>query len=178
VASRSPRVFSAQFHLLLVTSQLEAAEARHREAEAEGRHRQARRAAKELDRLWDSVEEQRRRLEPPAWRLNDAHPRPTGLEPRELLHSRLQSYVHFEPRPEPVLVANAPVVAPPPVALPETSPLVQRLQELFAVLCLIAIAVSVAEIAAGGITQRPALIAAELCALVLAPFAILLGSSR
>lgn len=178
MGSRSPRVFNAQFHLLLVTSQLEEVEARHREAEAEGRHRQARRAARELDRLWDSVEEQRRRLEPPAWRLNDARPRRTGLEPQELLHSRLKSYVHFEPRPEPVLVANAPVVAPPPVELPEVGPLVRRLQALFAVACLIAIAVSVAELAAGGITQRPGLIAAEVCALAFAPFAILLGSSR
>jgi hypothetical protein len=210
VASRSPRVFSAQFHLLLVTSQLEDAEARHRQAEAEGHRLRAWRAARELDRLWDAVESQRRLLEPPAWRVADPHPSRTGLEPEELLHARLQGYVQFEPRsetlspparavtaavaaapvlapvPEPVApapLAPAPVVPDPVVPDVEEQPRERRswtprLQELFAVGSLVAIAVSAAEIAANGIGQRPGLIAAELCALAFSPFAILLGSDR
>jgi hypothetical protein len=192
VASRSPRVFSAQFHLLLVTSQLEEAEERHRQAEAEGHRFRAWRAARDLDRLWDAVESQRRLLEPPAWRVADPHPSRTGLEPAELLHSRLQSYVQFEPRPEglvPVPVVAAPVVVvPAPPSVPAPAAAVEELgkrrswapslQELFAVGSLISIAVSAAEIAANGIGQRPGLIAAELCALAFAPFAILLGSDR
>ena len=192
MASRSPRVFSAQFHLLLVTSQLEEAEARHREAEAEGHRFRAWRAARDLNRLWDAVESQRRLLEPPAWRVADPHPSRTGLEPEELLHSRLQSYVHFDPRPEglvPVPVVAAPVVVvPAPPSIPASATAVEqlgerrswtpRLQELFVVASLISIAVSAAEIAANGIGQRPGLIAAELCALAFAPFAILLGSDR
>ena len=194
MASRSPRVFSAQFHLLLVTSQLEDAEERHRQAEAEGHRFRAWRTARDLDRLWDAVESQRRLLEPPAWRVADPHPSRTGLEPEELLHSRLQSYVHFEPRPEglvPIPVVAAPVVVvpapppasrrPPPAAVEELGrrrSWTPRLQELFAVGSLISIAVSAAEIAANGIGQRPGLIAAELCALAFSPFAILLGSNR
>ena len=100
MASRSPRVFNAQFHLLLVTSQLERSEARLNEAAAEGHRLRAWRAARDVDRLWDAVEEQRRRLVQPAWRLADPRPRPTGLEPRELLHSRLQGYVRSDAVPE------------------------------------------------------------------------------
>jgi hypothetical protein len=190
VASRSPRVFSAQFHLLLVTSQLEEAEERHRVAEAEGHRLRAWRAARDLDRLWDAVESQRRLLEPPAWRVADPHPSRTGLEPEELLHSRLQGYVQFEPRPEglvPVPAVAAPVVVV-PASVPASAAAVEelgerrawtpRLQQLFAVGSLVAIAVSAAEIAANGIGQRPGLIAAELCALALSPFAILLGTDR
>ena len=54
----------------------------------------------------------------------------------------------------------------------------RRLQRVLAAACLVAIAVTVAEIAMHGIGQRPSLIAAELCALVLAPFAVLLGTDR
>jgi hypothetical protein len=54
----------------------------------------------------------------------------------------------------------------------------RRLQRVFAAACLLAIAVTVAEIAARGIGQRPSLIAGEVLALVLAPFAVLLGSDR
>lgn len=169
MASRSPRVFNAQFHLLLVTSQLEETEARRTEASEGGHSLRAWRAAREVDRLWEAVESQRRRLEQPAWRLADPRPRRTGLEPAELLHSRLQSYV----QPEPAAAAAAVRVA---AAVPGM--LLHRLQRVFAVACLVAIAVTVAEIAARGIGQRPSLIAAELCALVLAPFAVLLGSDR
>lgn len=192
MASRSPRVFSAQFQLLLVTSQLEEAEERHREAEAGGHRLRAWRAARDLDRLWDVVESQRRLLEPPAWRVADTHPSRTGLEPEELLHPRLQGYVQFEPRPEglvpvpavaaPVVVVPAPASVPAPAAaveeLGERRAWTPRLQQLFAVGSLVAIAISAAEIAANGIGQRPGLIAAELCALALSPFAILLGTDR
>jgi hypothetical protein len=192
VASRSPRVFSAQFQLLLATSQLEEAEERHREAEAGGHRLRAWRAARDLDRLWDVVESQRRLLEPPAWRVADPHPSRTGLEPEELLHPRLQGYVQFEPRPEglvpvpavaaPVVVVPAPASVPAPAAaveeLGERRAWTPRLQQLFAVGSLVAIAISAAEIAANGIGQRPGLIAAELCALALSPFAILLGTDR
>lgn len=170
VASRSPRVFNAQFHLLLVTSQLEETNARLNEAAAGGHRLRAWRAARELDRLWDAVDSQRRRLEQPAWRLADPRPRATGLEPEELLHARLQGYVRSETKPGPATVVRA--VAAAPSALP------RRLQEVLAVACLVSIAVTVAELAARGISQRPSLIAAELCALVFAPFAILLGSGR
>ena len=112
------------------------------------------------------------RLEPPAWRLADPRPRRTGLEPAELLHSRLQGYVHSEPRGGGAAAAAVRAVAAAPGMLP------RRVQLVFAVACLLAIAVTVAEIAARGIGQRPSLIAAELCALILAPFAVLLGSNR
>jgi hypothetical protein len=171
VASRSPRVFNAQFHLLLVTAQLEETEARLNKATEGGHRLRAWRAARDVDRLWDAVESQRRRLEPPAWRLADSRPRRTGLEPAELLHARLQGYIHAEAVATPA-VAVVRAVAAVPGMLP------RRLQKVFAVACLIAIAVTVAEIAAHGIGQRPSLIAAELCALVLAPFAVLLGSDR
>jgi hypothetical protein len=170
VASRSPRVFNAQFHLLLVTSQLEETETRLNEASEGGHRLRAWRAAREVDRLWDAVDSQRRKLEPPAWRLADPRPRRTGLEPAELLHSRLQGYIHSEPSGSAAAAVRA--VAAVPGMLP------RRLQKVFAAACLVAIAVTVAEIAARGISQRPSLIAAELCALVLAPFAVLLGSNR
>lgn len=171
MASRSPRVFNAQFHLLLVTSQLEETEARLSEATEGGHRLRAWRAARDVQHLWDAVESQRRRLEPPAWRLADSRPRRTGLEPAELLHARLQGYLHSEPVTAPA-VAAARAVAAVPGLLP------RRLQRLFAAACLLAIAVTIAEIAARGIGQRPSLIAAEVCALVLAPFAILLGTDR
>jgi hypothetical protein len=170
MASRSPRVFNAQFNLLLVTSQLEQSEARLNEATAEGRRLRAWRAAREVDRLWDAVDSQRRRLVQPAWRQADPHPRPTGLEPRELLHSRLQSYVRSETVPQRAPAETRAVAAP--------GSLPRRVHEAFAVGSLAAIAVTAAEIAASGISQRPSLIVAEVVALVLAPFAILLGSSR
>lgn len=170
MASRSPRVFNAQFHLLLVTSQLEDSEARLNAAAAEGHRLRAWRAAREVDRLWDAVESQRRRLVQPAWRLADPRPRPTGLEPQELLHARLQGYVHAEPGAGAAAAVRAVVAAP--------GRLPRRLQEAFAAGCLVSIAATVAEIAAYGIGQRLSLVAAELCALVLAPFAILLGSDR
>ena len=107
----------------------------------------------------------------PAWRLADSRPRPTGLEPEELLHARLQGYIHAESTGWCPAVAAVRAAAAQPGILP------RRLQES-AGACLLAIAVTVGEIAAFGIGQRPSLIAAELCALVLAPFAILLGSSR
>ena len=172
MASRSPRVFSAQFHLLLVTAQLEESEARLEEAIAGGHRLRAWRAARDVDRLWDAVESQRRRLALPAWRLADPRPRRTGLEPRELLHSRLQGYVVATP----VAGAGRPTTARAEAAAPGI--LLRRLRDAFAVGCLASIAVTVAEIAARGISQRPSLIAAELCALVLAPFAILMGSDR
>ena len=165
MASRSPRVFNAQFHLLLVTSQLEETEARFSEATEGGHRLRAWRAARDVERLWDAVETQRRRLEPPAWRLADSRPRRTGLEPAELLHARLQGYVHSEP-----------VTAPGLAAVPRLLP--RRLQRVFAAACLLAIVVTVVEIATRGIGQRPSLIAAELCALVLAPLAVLLSTDR
>jgi hypothetical protein len=171
VASRSPRVFNAQFHLLLVTSQLEETEARLSEATEGGHRLRAWRAARDVERLWDAVETQRRRLEPPAWRLADSRPRRTGLEPAELLHARLQGYVHPEPVTAPGVAAVRAVAAVPRL-------LPRRLQRVFAAACLLAIVVTVVEIATRGIGQRPSLIAAELCALVLAPFAVLLGTDR
>ena len=175
MASRSPRVFNAQFHLLLVTSQLEESEARLNAAAA-GHRLRAWRAAREVDRLWDAVESQRRRLVQPAWRLADPRPRRTGLEPRELLHSRLQGYVLAGPVAGPGRPGAADAAPGAAAAAPGTLP--RRLREAFAVGCLVSIAATVAEIAAHGISQRPSLIAAELCALVLAPFAILMGSDR
>ena len=80
-------------HLLLVTAQLEETEARLTEATEGGHRLRAWRAARDVDRLWDAIESQRRRLEPPAWRLADSRPRRTGLEPAELLHARLQGYI-------------------------------------------------------------------------------------
>ncbi len=171
MASRSPRVFNAQFHLLLVTAQLEETEARLTEATEGGHRLRAWRAARDVDRLWDAIESQRRRLEPPAWRLADSRPRRTGLEPAELLHARLQGYISAEPVASPA-VAAVRAVAGVPGMLP------RRLQRVLAAACLVAIAVTVAEIAMHGIGQRPSLIAAELCALVLAPFAVLLGTDR
>ena len=172
MASRSPRVFNAQFNLLLVTSQLEETEARLNEATEGGHRLRAWRAARDVDRLWDVIEAQRRRLEPPAWRLTDPRPRRTGLEPAELLHARLEGYVHSESTAGATAVAAVRAVAAVPGMLP------RRLQRVFAAACLLAIAVTIAEIAARGIGQRPSLILAELCALVLAPFAVLLGSDR
>jgi hypothetical protein len=172
VASRSPRVFSAQFHLLLVTAQLEESEARLEEAVAGGHRLRAWRAARDVDRLWEAVESQRRRLAQPAWRLADPRPRRTGLEPRELLHSRLQGYVLAGP----AAGSRRPTTAGGERAAPGIVP--RRLRDAFAVGCLASVAVTAAEIAARGIGQRPSLIAAELCALVLAPFAILMGSDR
>ena len=117
--------------------------------------------------------------------------RATGLEPEELLHSRLQGYVQFEPRPEglvpvpavaaPVVVVPAPASVPAPAAaveeLGERRAWTPRLQQLFAVGSLVAIADQRGR--DRGQRHRPAAGADRRRALRagLSPFAILLGST-
>ena len=129
-------------------------------------------AARDVDRLWDDIEAQRRRLGQPAWRLTDLAP------PAD--RARAAGAAALAPAGLPPGRAPCRAVRPPSAVRrpPSRSSSARHLQECVAAACLLSIAVTVGEIAALGIGQRPSLIVAELCALVLAPFAILLGSVR
>jgi hypothetical protein len=159
-------VFRAQFRLLLVTSQLEVAELRLGEAVDLGRRLRAWRVRREVQRLWDAVESERLRLAPPAWRQADPRTPPTGLRPRELLHPRLRPYVQFDPALQPTGFVYA----------DEVGAGRRAVASLATAGSLISIAVCIAQIVARGISDRPSLVVAEVCALVLSAAAIALSA--
>ncbi len=166
MASRSPRLFRAQLRLLLVTSQLEVAEARLGEQVDQGRRLRAWRLRREVHRLWDAVERERVRLAPPVWRQVDPRIPQPGLRAHELLHPRLRPYVQFDPALQPKGFVYA----------DEVGAGRRAVVGLVSACSLLSIAASIAEIAARGISDRPSLVAAEVCAIVLSPVAIALSA--
>jgi hypothetical protein len=160
-------VFQAQFRLMIVTSQLEAAEAQLEEAVEVGRRLRAWRLRRVVERLWDAVEAERRLLAPPPWRQAEPWIPQPGLGAPELLHSRLRPYVVFDPESRQRELPYGDELAAARLGL----------AGLATVGSLTAIAVSAAEIAARGISDRPSLVVAELCAIVLSPAAIALTAA-
>jgi hypothetical protein len=152
---RSSRLFRAQFRLLVDLNLLEAAQDRMM-AESKAGHRfRAGRARRDVVELRKAVDAQRFVI---------AEWKPRALDERELL-TRLR-----------------PLLAVPP---PPASPRARRVpvsEQLLAWLVLLAAGVawaySFASIAAQGIDDRPSLIVAQICAIVLSPIAIALFGRR
>jgi hypothetical protein len=152
---RSSRLFRAQFRLLVDLNLLEAAQDRMM-AETKAGHRfRARRARRDVVELRREIDEQRFVI---------AQWKPPALDESELL-SRLR-----------------PLLA---VPLSAPTPHVQRVtlsEQLLSLVVLLAAAAAwayaLSSIAANGIEDRPSLIVAQVCAIVLSPIAIALFGRR
>jgi hypothetical protein len=152
---RSSRLFRAQFRLLVDLNLLETAQDRMM-AETKAGHRfRARRARRDVVELRKEID---------AHRFVIAEWKPRALDERELL-TRLR-----------------PLLA---VPLPSAAPRIHRVsvsEQLLASLVLlgagVAWAYAFASIAANGIDDRPSLIVAQVCAIVLSPIAIALFGRR
>jgi len=152
---RSSRLFRAQFRLLVDLNLLEGAQNRLM-AETKAGHRfRARRARKDVVRLRAEIDEQR---------LVVAEWKPAGLSEGELL-SRLRPLLAV-PLPTAHERARA-------VGLSE-----QALGWLVVLAAGLAWAYTFASVAAEGIDDRPSLIIAQVCAIVLSPIAIALFGRR
>jgi hypothetical protein len=154
---RSSRLFRAQFRLLVDLNLLEAAQDRMMTESKAGHRFRARRARRDVVELRKEIDAQRFVI---------AEWKPRALDEGELL-TRLQ----------PLLAV--------PLPLPPASPRARRApvsEQLLAWLVLLAAGVAwayaFASIAANGIDDRPSLIVAQICAIVLSPIAIALFGRR
>src|SRR5690348_2800880 len=152
MAHRSSRLFRAQFRLLVDLNLLEAAQQRLVDETSAGRRLRAWRTRREVVRLRTSID---------LWRVEVAAWKPANLRESELLE-----------RLRPLLA-----VPPPEAAHTESAP-TQALGWAATIGAAGAWGVVTANIAQQGISERPGLIAAELCAIVLSPVAIALVGRR
>jgi hypothetical protein len=153
MAHRSSRLFRAQFRLLVDLNLLEAAQQRLVDETSAGRRLRAWRTRREVVRLRTSID---------LWRVEVAAWKPATLRESELLE-----------RLRPLLA-----VPPPEAAHAESPPRTQAFGWAATIGAAGAWGVVTANIVQQGISERPALIAAELCAIVLSPVAIALVGRR
>ena len=152
---RSSRLFRAQFRLLVDLNLLESAQNRLMAETKAGHRLRARRARKTVVRLRNEIDEQR---------LVVAEWKPAALRERELL-TRLR----------PLLAVPLPAAH---TRARRTTLSEQLLGWLVVLAAGIAWAYTLASVAAEGIDDRPSLIVAQVCAIVLSPFAIALFGRR
>jgi hypothetical protein len=152
---RSSRLFRAQFRLLVDLNLLEAAQNRLMAETKAGHRLRARRARKDVVQLRKTIDEQR---------FVVAEWKPAALDERELL-TRLRPLLAVQ------LAAHAPRAQRSTLS-----------EQVFAWLAFLAAgaawAYTLASVAAQGIDNRPSLIVAQVCAIVLSPIAIALFGRR
>ena len=154
MAHRSARLFRAQFRLLVDLNLLETAQNRLM-AEVNAGHRwRARRARREVVRLRKTIDQ---------LRFDVAEWKPASLPESEVL-ARLR----------PLLAV--PLPSQPPV--PGATFSQQAIGWVSALAAAIAWVVAGVDLAARGIGDRPSLVVAEVCAIVLTPIAIVLAGRR
>ena len=152
---RSSRLFRAQFRLLVDLNLLEGAQNRLMEETKAGHRLRAHRARKDVIRLRNEIDEQR---------FVVAEWKPANLKERELLR-----------RLRPLLA----VPLPPSHTRTRGATVSQRAVGWLVVLAAgLAWAYTLASVAAQGIDDRPSLIVAEVCAILLSPIAIALFARR
>lgn len=154
MAHRSARLFRAQFRLLVDLNLLETAQNRLMAEVTAGHRWRARRARREVIRLRKAIDQLR--FEVAEWK-------PASLPEREVL-ARLR----------PLLAG--PLPSQPPV--PGATFSQQAFGWVSALAAAIAWVVAGVDLAARGIGDRPSLVVAEVCAIVLTPIAIVLAGRR
>jgi hypothetical protein len=148
---RSSRLFRAQFRLLVDLNLLERAQNRLMAETKAGHRLRAHRARKDVIQLRKTIDQQR---------FVVAEWKPAALEERELL-TRLR----------PLLAVPLPSTAP---RIEDSTLATHALAWLVFLAAGVAWAYTLATIAAHGIDNRPSLIVAQVCAIVLSPIAIAL----
>lgn len=153
---RSTRLFRAQFRLLVDLNLLDAAQSRMMVETQAGHRLRARRARRDVVELRREIDEQRSVI---------AEWRPPTLDESELL-SRLR----------PLLAV--PLAAPAPPRARRVTFSERLLSVVVLLAAAIAWAYALSSIAANGIGDRPSLVVAQVCAIVLSPIAIALFGRR